>query len=436
MTLKKADHIRTFTILWLGQTISVFGSGLTSFALGVWVFERSGSATAFALIGLFAVLPRVLFSPLAGALIDRWDRRFLMIASDTLAGLGTLLIVLLLRTDALQLWQIYLLVGLIAAAGAIQWPAYTATTTLLVPKERLGRANGMQQIGQALSEILAPALAGVLLLRIGLDGVITIDFFTFLLALCSLLLLRFPLPEATPEHAGERNSLRADLFFGWNFIRARKGLAGLLGLLSAVNFLWGMVGALIVPLILGFSDSERLGLIISIAGAGMLTGSLVMSAWGGPKRRVNGVLGFEALSGLCFILIGLRPSWWLVAAGAFGAHITIALIFGANQAIWQRKTPSEAQGRVFAAQQMAMRAAAPLAYLLAGPLAERVFDPLLAPGGPLAGGLGVLIGSGPGRGIGLLFILMGALKIGFTLVGYLNPRIRYVEDELPDAIVS
>ncbi|MFN2168987.1 MAG: MFS transporter, partial [Anaerolineae bacterium] len=217
-------------------------------------------------------------------------------------------------------------------------------------------------------------------------------------------------------------------------ISAQPGLRGLLSALAAINFLWGMVGALIVPMILGFTSSETLGFIISIAGAGMLAGSLVMSIWGGPKRRIDGVFGFEFISGLCFMLIGLRPSFWPTAIGAFGAHVTIAIVSGSNQAIWQSKIEPGMQGRVFAAQHMIARAASPLAYLLAGPLADGIFEPLLASGQPLAASIGRIIGTGPGRGIGLLFVLMGAIKLAVAAAGYAHPRVRFVEDELPDAV--
>jgi MFS family permease len=434
----------TFTAIWLGQVVSLVGSGLTSFALGVWVFERTGSATAFALIGLSAVLPRVLFSPLAGAIVDRWDRRWIMIAADLGAGLCTLLVAVLLFVGELQMWQIYLLSSISAAFGTVQWPAYAATTTLLVPKEHLGRANGMMQFGQAASEILAPVLAGALVGIIRLQGVILIDVATFLFAVSTLLLVRFPRPEvvadATPSTDDSLADARASGSFwrnmtsGWSYISTRPGLLGLLLFSGVVTFVWGMVGALIVPMILGWASSELLGAIISVAGAGMLAGSLLMSIWGGPRRRINGVLTFELLSGFCFVLIGLKPSFWWTAAGAFGAHLTIAIVYGSNQAIWQSKVAPHIQGRVFATQQMVTRAASPLAYLLAGPLADRVFEPLLVADGPLAGGVGQVLGTGPGRGIGLLFLLMGAVKVAVSLAGRLYPHIRHVEDELPDAI--
>jgi MFS family permease len=428
--------MRVFIIVWLGQLVSLVGSGLTSFALGLWVYKQTGSVTQFALIGLFTALPNIVLSPLAGALVDRWDRRWAMILSDTGAGLCTLMMAFFFLTNRIEVWQIYLAAGASAAFGTFQWPAYSAAMTLLVPKKHLGRANGIVQFGQAAAEILAPALAGVLVLTTRVQGILLIDFVTFFFAVTTLLLVRFPGPETTTAAQARKDSLWREASYGWRFITARRGLLGLLVFFAVVRFLWGMVGALIAPMILGFTSADVLGIIISIAGGGMLAGSLLMSAWGGPKRRIDGVLHFELLSGLCFLLIGLRPSAWPVALGAFGAHLTIAIIYGSNQAIWQSKVPPNAQGRVFATQQMVAKSTTPLAYLTAGPLADKLFEPLLASDGPLTGSIGQITGVGPGRGIGLLFIVMGILKVAVTLGSYLYPRIRLVEDELPDAIAD
>ena len=428
--------MRVFIIVWLGQLVSLVGSGLTSFALGLWVYEHTGSVTQFALIGLFTALPNIILSPLAGALVDRWGRRWAMILSDTGAGLCTLMMAFLFLTNRIEVWQIYLAAGASAAFGTFQWPAYSAAMTLLVPKKHLGRANGMVQFGQAAAEILAPALAGVLVLTTRVQGILLIDFVTFFFAATTLLLIRFPGSETTTAAQARKDSLWREASYGWRFITARRGLLGLLVFFAVVKFLWGMVGALIAPMILGFTSADVLGIIISIAGGGMLAGSLVMSAWGGPKRRIDGVLHFELLSGLCFLLIGLRPSAWPIALGAFGAHLTIAIIYGSNQAIWQSKVPPNVQGRVFATQQMVAKSTTPLAYLIAGPLADKIFEPLLASDGPLTGSIGQITGVGPGRGIGLLFIVMGILKVAVTFGSYLYPRIRLVEDELPDVLAD
>ena len=429
----RSNRIKTFLITWFGQVISLIGSGLTSFALGVFVFQRTGSPTQFALIGFFAVIPKVLISPLAGAVVDRWDRRKVMILADFGAGLSTLIIAILFASDQLELWHIYMASAASALFGAFQWPAYTAAVSCLVPKEHLGRANGMNQFGRAAAEILAPAMAGVLMMTIQLEGVILIDVITFIFAILTLSLVRFPKIDVVPQVdylAAFKNSLT----FGWKYILSRRGLLNLLYFQAIVNFLWGMVGALIVPMILSFTNSDRLGAIISIAGIGMLTGSLIMTAWGGPKKRINGILSFELVSGVCFILMGIKPSFWPIAVGAFGAHITIAIVFGSNQALWQTKVEPENQGRVFAAQQMIASIASPVAYLLAGPLAEKVFEPMVTSGGMIGQQLGQLIGTEVGRGIGLMFVLMGLIKSTVSIIGYSNPSLRRIEDEIPDAI--
>lgn len=428
--------MRTFSIIWLGQCVSVIGSGLTQFALGLWVYQHTGSVTRFALIALSSILPHLVLAPLAGVMVDRWDRRWVMILSDIGAGLSTLMIAGLFFTNHLEVWQIYLATAISAACNTFQWPAYTAAITQFVPKQHLGRANGMVQFGQAASEILTPVLAGVLLVTIQMWGILLIDVITFLFAVGTLLLVRFPsLATPAPQHEPQV-SLVAEASAGWRYITARSGLVGLLAFFAIVNFLWGMVGALIMPMILNFTTADVLGIIISCAGGGLLTGSVVMSLWGGPRRRIYGVLNFELFSGLCFLLIGFRPFAPLVALGAFGAHFTIAIISGSNQAIWQTKVAPDVQGRVFAMQQMVSNSMKPLAFLLAGPLADRVFEPLMAANTNWAANLGHLIGTGPGRGIGLLFIVMGVTKLVISLIAYCSPRIRQIEAELPDMLAT
>jgi DHA3 family macrolide efflux protein-like MFS transporter len=435
--------LRTFAVIWFGQVISLLGSGLTSFALGLWVYQASGSVTQFALTALSATLPHLLLSPLAGSLADHWDRRRTMILSDLGAGLSTLAVAALLLGGCLQVWQVYLSAGVSAAFGAFQFPAYSAAIGTLVPRRHLGRANGLVQLGQAASEILAPLLAGALVGTIQVGGVIMIDCATFIFAVLTLLVVRIPQPpavemtddytqDARGAHDAPPAALAGAASAGWRFILAHPGLLGLLGFLAIFKFLWGLVAATITPMILGFADPAELGALLSIAGVGLLSGSLLMSAWGGPSRRILGVLLFEGLTGLCFVLVGLRPIFWTVALGVFGAHACIAVISGSSQTLWQSKVPVGLQGRVFAAIQMASGASSPLAYILAGPLAERVFEPLMAVDGPLTGSLGLVLGGGPGRGLALLLVCIGLLKLAVSVAGGLYPPLRRVEDELPD----
>lgn len=429
--------IRTFLTVWAGQVVSMLGSGLTAFALIVWVYQKTGEVTDLALISLFLVLPAIFIAPFAGAVVDRYDRRWVMIAADTASALITLGVFLLLLQDRLAVWHAYLFTALGATFAAFQGPAWGATTTLLVPKKHYGRASGMMQFGQAAAQLFSPMLAGVLLVSIALKGIVFIDFATFFAALLALAVVRFPRPKATSVPAEKpkgRMQLLREAIEGWYYIRKRPGLFGLLVYFTITNFLAGMVTVLGAPLILAFTSPAVLGTLSSVAGVGMLAGTIVMSAWGGPKRRIVGVLSFQALIGLCIVLAGLKPSAVLFGIAGFGFLFCFPIVIGSSRAIWQSKVAPEIQGRVFSLVAMVSLSCRPVAFVLAGPLCDRVFEPLMAPGGALAPSLGAFIGTGPGRGVALLFIVLGICNLLATGLGYLYPRIRRVEDELDDAI--
>jgi MFS transporter, DHA3 family, macrolide efflux protein len=431
-----SKRMRKFILIWFGQFISLTGSGITSFALGVWIYQRTGSVTQFALISLFTTLPAILISPLAGMLIDRWDRRSCMILSDSGAGLSTLAIALLLFADKLQVWHIYLAIIVSSAFSTFQWPAFSAATTLLVPKEHLGRAGGMVQFAEAGSQIISPALAGLLVITIKIQGAILIDFATFAFSLVTLLLVRFPKPQRTTEGAAGQNSLWHELVYGLTYISQRPGLMSLLIFFAASNFLTGIVSVLVTPLVLAFTSVNVLGSILSFGGGGMLAGSIAMSLLGTGKHPIYGVFAFTLLSGLCILFAGLQPSVPVFFFTSFLYFFGLPIIDSCSQVIWQTKVAPDIQGRVFAVRRTIAWAALPLAYVIAGPLADKIFEPLLAVNGLLASSIGQVIGVGPGHGIALLFVVMGTLTVLFTIGGYLYPRLRLLEQELPDAIAD
>jgi MFS family permease len=428
--------MRTFFVIWSGQLVSTIGSGLTGFALGVWIYQETGSVILFSINLLAVAVPTLVVSPFAGALVDRWDRRRVMILSDTGAGLATLAIAILFLTDNLTWWGIVIATAFNASFTAFQWPAYSAVTTLLVPKEHLGRAGGMVQIGEAVSHLLAPAAAGVLFVTTGLGGVIAIDFATYLFAVLTLLVVRVPSPQRSEAGEQGQGSIWKEAIFGWTYIAARAGLLGLLLVFAATNFVSGMIFPLITPMILDMTSADMLGYLVSIVGVGMLVGTLVMSAWGGPKRRIHGVLGFLMISGIFISVLGISPQFAIIAIGGFGIMFTMPIINGSSQAIWQSKVDTDVQGRVFAVRRMIAMSMTPLAYLVAGPLVDWIFRPLLVEGGSLADSVGQLIGVGPGRGTGFLFIILGVVTIIVSAAGYLNRHVRNVEDELPDVVIA
>ncbi len=419
--------MKTFFVVWAGQLVSIVGSSLTGFALAIWVYQETGSVTMLAMVMVAATVPGIVIAPFAGALVDRWDRRTVMLASDTAAGLATGAVAWLLFTGHLSLGPIYLLVLVGSVAGAFQEPAWTASIPMLVPKRHLGRANGLAQTGQAVGHLVAPLLAGALLVTTGLWGVLLVDFATFIVAVVTVASVRIPRPERTRAIEPVVQEARD----GWRYLRVRSGLLGLLVVMSTINFLFGFVNVLFVPLFLSFTNELALGTAFSVAGIGMLLGTLLMGAWGGPRRRVRGMLGLLAAGGVLVAAAGLRAAVVPVTAALFGFMLLIPVINGTSQALWQLKVDLDMQGRVFALRRMFAQAAAPVSYLLAGPLADRVFEPLMS--GPLAASVGAVIGTGEGRGIALMFILMGLALSAVAAAGYLYRPIRDLETDLPDA---
>ena len=423
---------RSFSLLWLGQVVSLLGSGLTSFGLGVWVYQQTGSVSRFALILIVGSIPGLLLGPLAGVLIDRWDRRKVMILANLGAAACTLALITLLLLNRLELWHIYVVVAFGATCGYVQNPAFAATIPLMLPKKHLGRASGMMQLGPASSRILSPLLAGVLLPLVHLQGLLAIDMATFLFAATCVLIVR--IPKVAPAAArGPKPSLLREAGYGWTYIKARPGLVSLLAFFAVLNLFFSFCLVLTTPLVLSFGSPTMLGIVLSLSSAGMLAGSIVMSTWGGPRRRMYGILGFSPVLGLSFLVIGAAQSVPVVVAGVFLLFFVVPIINGCDEAIWQAKVEPQSLGRVAATAQLLSQFTAPVAFILAGPLADRLFEPMMRAGGALAGSVGQLLGVGPGRGIGLLFVLMGLLLIASSLSGWMYPRLRSLEDELRDA---
>jgi len=425
--------LRTFNLVWLGQMVSIIGSGLTAFALGTWIYLETGSATLFAASLLFARLPMILVAPLAGVIVDRSDRRRIMIVSDTGSAVVTVAMMGLAATGRLAVWHVYVAQLIYATCGAFQSPAYLAAVTTLVPKEQYGNASGMMDLAGALGEVIAPVIAGALLNWIKLPGLVMIDVATYLFAVGVLCFVRFPRVTQEVEEETQEESFWQQIAYGWRYVAGRSGLMALLGFFFGLNFVVGFIGALTSPLVLSIATPAALGVVASVSGFGLLLGSVVMSVWGGPKRRTYGIILGALVMGLFLALMGVQPRVWVITVAAFGLLCVVPIVRGSGQAILQSKVPLNVQGRVFAIVQAVVTVASLVAIGLSGPLADGVFGPMLAEGGMLADSVGRLIGIGEGRGIGLMFIGLGGLMVLLSALGYLYPRFRNLEDSLPDA---
>jgi len=424
-----------FTLIWLGQVVSLLGTGMSRFALTIWAYQETGSATALALVALFSFGPTVLLSPVAGALVDRWNRKLVVMLSDLGAGLSTVVITLLYATGHLEIWHLYAAGAFASAFESFQFPAFSAALTTMVDKEHYGRTSGMLSLAESFSAIAAPILAGLLLVTIGLDGILLIDVITFMIAVGVGLFVYIPQPAATTVGQVARSSLWQESLFGFRYIWARPSLLGMQLIFFQSNFFGSFSWVLLPALILARTGNDELALssVQSMLGIGGLMGGLLMSVWGGPKRRVHGVLiGMigSALLGTIPLGIGHKLPVWLPAA--FFTMFFIPILNGANQALWQAKVAPDVQGRVFAVRRLIAQITGPVAMLLAGPLVDWWLEPAMQPGSALADAFGWLVGTGAGAGIALLFVITGVLGALGPLFGYIVPAVREADTRLPD----
>lgn len=413
----------------------MLGTGMTNFALSFWIFQQTGEATALTWAIFFFMAPSVLFSPIAGAIVDRSNRKMVMIVSDLLAGMATIFLLSLLAADSLQIWHIYLVNLLAGAANAFQFPAYSAAVTMMLPKEQYGRAAGMLSLAGSASGILAPAFAGALLGPIGLVGIMGIDVATFLFAIFALFIVHIPQPEVTAEGRTGQGSLLQESAYGFRYIFERPSLLGLQMVFFCINFLAMFGFAVMVPMILARTGNNEITLasVQSVGAIGGVIGGLLLSTWGGPRRKVNGVLiGMVGVSIFSQALMGVGQGVFIWATASFMGQFIIPILNGSNQAIWQAKVAPDVQGRVFAVRRLIAQITAPLATALAGPLADNVFEPAMRPDGAWASLFGWLVGTGTGAGMGLMFVVTGLIGVAVGLGAYLFPVIRNAEDILLD----
>ena len=281
-----------FSVVWLGQLVSMTGSGMTRFALTIWVWQQTGEATALALVAIFSFAPAIIFSPIAGAIVDRVSRKKVMIASDLAAGLSTVALLILYSTGLLEIWHLWAAGFFASTFESFQFPAYSAAITTMIDKKHYTRANAMLTMVESASGIIAPASAGALLPLLGISGIMIIDIVTFVFAIGALLLVVIPDPVQTATGRASRGTLFQESLFGFRYIFANPSLLGLLLIFFSTNLTFGLVMILFAPMILARTADNTviLGTTMMMFGVGGVVGGLVIAAWGGFKRRIHGVL--------------------------------------------------------------------------------------------------------------------------------------------------
>jgi hypothetical protein len=408
----------------------MIGSRALVFGLGVWVYLQTGSATQFSVILVCGLLPALLVLPFAGAAADRWNRRLVMIAGDVVAVLGTGLCLVMVATGSLQVWHLYLATALSAIAASFQQPAYLAAVAQLVPKQYLGRTNGITQALVAVSQAMGPLLGGALIVAIGLAGMLVVDIATAVVSLLTLLLVRFP----NTLFRRREESIWQEIAGGVRYIARRPGFVAMVVFFLGFNLVLGLALALVPPMALSFASPGELSVASTLGAVGGIVGGLAMALWGGFARRATGMVGFTLLTGAGLIAAGALPSVPLLAIGLAAVAASLALLNGHWQTMIQTKVGMELQGRILAGNRMIANLTEPLGYFCAGLLADAVFEPAMRTGGWLSGSVGVVVGVGPGRGMALMIVVLGAVQVVLAVVGLRWRTLHHMEDALPDAV--
>ncbi|HEY9820650.1 MAG TPA: MFS transporter, partial [Candidatus Sericytochromatia bacterium] len=348
--------MRNFIVIWLGQTVSLIGSQMTNFAITIWVWQLTGQATALALFGLLTQAPRVLVTPFAGIIVDRCNRKLLMMIGDAIACFSTIVILLLYLTNNLQIWHLYLAGAINGIFEQLQELAYLASISMMVSEEQYSRASSIGFLASYGSDIIAPALAGVLYAVIGLIGILIIDLATFAIALLTLLFVRIPEPAHVEPEPFSRANLQQQVVFGCHYIMASPSLLALLVLEMLFWFAHDLGAPLYSPMILARTgnDAKVLASLASAAGIGGVLGALLVSAWGGTKRRIHGMLIGIIGAGLSKTAFGLGQMLLIWIPAQFCSSLNFPLLGSSSDAIWLTQIKPDVQGRVFAARRVSI----------------------------------------------------------------------------------
>ena len=396
-------QLHSFLLLWGSQTVSQLGTAMTDYAVIIWVYSQRGTASSVTLLTVCTFLPTIFFRFLAGSMVDRQNKKRIMLIADLVAACGTLVVFVLHSAEVLQIWHLYVINFLLSLMNAFQEPASFVAVSLLVPKEHYARAGGLQGFSGAAVSILAPALGALLLACGGLNLVL-------------LFLIRIPEPE---QQAAEEESFSKTCLEGIRYLKEHTAILRITLFLAVINFLAKLGNdGMLSPFILGRTGNNQsvLGMVESFTALGVLAGSLLATTMKPVKKRTRLIFIATGLvfAGNIFQSLTSRP--WLWCAAAFGSYLMAAVMNVNMDILMREKVPMEMQGRVFSAKSTLQNFTIPPALLLGGLLADTVFEPFMGTDLPAQRVLSGLFGTGKGAGIGLMFFIVGiaGMLVSFT----------------------
>jgi MFS family permease len=422
--------MRRFLGIAGSQLVSLTGSAMTAFAVPLWIYLETGSLVNFALFAAVSLVPGMLVLPFAGVLVDRHSRRAVMLVSDTVSATVQVSLLVLLLTGSLQIWHIYALLSALSVAVTFHRLAYASAIPQIVPKRYLGHANGLVQVGNGVGQFLVPVAAVGVLAAIGLEGILFLDVLSYAVATTVLVLVRFPVRMAYRR----RETMATEIRSGFRYAMGSPGLRAMLLFFASINIFLGPLLILIQPLVLDFGTLRSVTEVSVAGGIGATVGGVAMALWGGPARRkMLGVLCSALALAVAAAIAGLRPSVPVVATGVFGMFVGLTIMNAIYATIVQVKIPARFHGRVFAVNTLFAFCTLPIGFIVVGPTLSGALNPLLEPGGALAGTVGQLIGTGPGRGTGLTYILLAAAIAVLAAVALRYRPLARFDRDVPDA---
>lgn len=368
--------LKTYIPLFLGESVSLLGSIIVQFAIVWWLTETTGSSTVLASGSIFIMLPGALLGPFLSTLVDRIDRRWVLVITDAIISLGTIFLVIMFYLDTIHLWHIFLVFGISSIFGNLQWAAVTAVTSTIVPEDQLQRVEGFTVTLQSLFNLAGPILGATLVTLLPVYGVLAIDAITALIAILLLLALRIPKVVTTPRHqALDPAGMWQDFKEGFRFLINYRGFMYLIVFFALTNFFLAPLFTFIPLLVTDYFGKGvlQLGLLNTFWGAGMALGGLVMTAWGGFKRKVKTIILGNVLFGIFVGIIAIAPvdQFWMALVGFALVATTMPMGNAPILALLQTKVPKEMQGRIFSLGQSLTSLATPIALAIAGPVAEK-----------------------------------------------------------------
>ncbi len=422
--------MRRFLAVATGQLVSMLGSAMTEFAVPLWIYLHTGSLIRMAIFSAVGMVPGILVLPLAGALVDRYSRRAVMLISDCAAAAVQGCFLALVLTDRLRIGHIYVLLAGLSLALTFQRLAYNSAVPQLVPKRFLGHANGLVQTAGGVTQFLVPLAAAAMLASIGLSGILVVDVISYLVVIGVVAATRFPRMMGWRR----RESVGAEIRTGFRYAMSRPGFRAMILFFAITNLFVGPALMMVQPLVLGFGTLSTVTLVAIVAGAGVTTSGVIMAVWGGPaQHRMRGILLSALGMAAGCLVIGLRPAVPVVAVGVFGLFLSLAMMNAIYATTVQVKVPTRYHGRVFSVHTLFAWCTLPIGFVVVGPSLSGLFQPLLRPGGDLAPTVGQVIGTGPGRGIALTYLLFAGLLALSVAIALWHPLLRHFDRDVPDA---